>query len=111
MTGLSEPEAGGHEEGFARLEARVRGRVQGVGCRYFARHEALILEICGWVANREDGSVEAVAEGPRPVLEQFLARLRAGPPGAIVDDVAISWAPAAGGFEGFGIRSGPHTGD
>ena len=105
------PESGTRYDGVARLEARVRGRVQGVGFRYFVRREALGLGVTGWVANREDGSVECVAEGPPDVLGELLALLRAGPPGAIVDQVDVHWSAATGRFEAFAIRSGGLSGD
>ena len=94
-----------------RLEATVVGRVQGVGYRYFVLREATALELTGWVANEPDGSVRCVAEGRRPLLEAFLERLRAGPPGAIVDHVAELWLPSTGRLDGFGVRSGGHRGD
>jgi acylphosphatase len=94
-----------------RLEAVVRGRVQGVGFRYFVAERALERGIVGWVANELDGSVACVVEGPRPELESFLVELGRGPLGARVDGVRTSWGPAAGGFDHFGIRSGAHRGD
>ena len=42
----------------------IRGRVQGVGYRYFVEHEAIARDLEGWVRNRRDGSVEAVFAGP-----------------------------------------------
>lgn len=95
----------------ARLEATVKGLVQGVGFRYFVRTEALRLGLGGWVANLPDGSVAVVAEGDRGALERLAERLAAGPPGASVNDVDVRWTRAAGGFLGFGIRSGTHPGD
>jgi acylphosphatase len=105
------PESASRRDGVVRLEARVRGRVQGVGFRYFARREALRLGVGGWVANREDGSVECIAEGPAEVLQRFLVRLRTGPPGAMVEAVDVQWVPPTGGFDAFAIRSGGHAGD
>ena len=55
--------------GRARLDARVRGRVQGVGYRVFALREAGSLGLDGFVANEADGSVRVVAEGRRADLE------------------------------------------
>jgi acylphosphatase len=98
----------------ARLEASVRGRVQGVGFRYFVRREAVRLGLAGWVANESDGSVRVVADGPRDALETLLAALREGPPAAIVERVVVNWPPVAGGSHmtaGFGVRSGGHRGD
>lgn len=97
--------------GAARLDARISGRVHGVGFRYFAFREAQALGLVGWVANESDGSVRCVAEGPRDRLEVLLDRLREGPPAAIVDGVSATWMPATGTFGRFGVRSGAHRGD
>ena len=94
-----------------RLEARVTGRVHGVGFRYFVFREAMALELVGWVANLADGSVHCVVEGPRDRLEELLERLREGPPAAIVEGVSAAWMPATGSFRSFGVRSGDHRGD
>lgn len=94
-----------------RLDAVVRGRVQGVGFRYFVIAEAEHLGVAGWVANERDGSVRCVAEGPRGRLETLLGLLREGPRGAWVDDVEATWGPAAGNLDRFTVRSGGHRGD
>ena len=94
-----------------RLDATVRGRVQGVGFRYFVLREAMDLGLRGWVANTMDGSVRCVAEGPRERLDALLALLRAGPPAAIVDGVSEMWMPATGTLGPFGVRSRDHRGD
>ncbi|HKG55758.1 MAG TPA: acylphosphatase [Candidatus Limnocylindrales bacterium] len=94
-----------------RLEAVVRGRVQGVGFRYFVMQAAAGLPITGWVANEPDGSVRCVAEGSRQALDALLERLRDGPGGARVDRVTETWMPATGRFEGFRVRSSAHSGD
>jgi acylphosphatase len=94
-----------------RLEATVRGRVQGVGFRYFVLGIASELGLRGWVANERDGTVRVVAEGPRPALENLLEELREGPRGARVEQVASDWLPASGGMSGFGVRSMGHRGD
>ena len=97
--------------GRRRLVAIVRGQVQGVGYRWFAEREASQLDLVGWVANRADGSVEVVAEGPLGDLERLVASLRDGPPAAMVSEVAVRHEPARGGLAGFSIRSGAHGGD
>lgn len=97
--------------GSERLEATVRGRVQGVGFRFFVIREAMDLDLTGWVANGPDGSVRCVAEGPRPRLEALLGLLRAGPSSAHIERVDVTWGPASGAFNSFEIRSGGHTGD
>lgn len=94
-----------------RLEAVVHGRVQGVGFRWFVMREAGTLGLSGWVANEPDGSVRCVAEGPRLVLEQLLAELRAGPPAAVVRRIDETWSPASGDLPAFTVRMGYHSGD
>ncbi len=97
--------------GRARLDARVLGRVHGVGYRVFALREAGRLDLAGFVANELDGSVRVVAEGARPDLDALLVRLEDGPPAAIVERVVPRWEPARGIGSGFRIESGAHRGD
>lgn len=66
------------------LHVLIRGRVQGVGFRWFVREEATALGLSGWVKNCPDGSVEVAADGPKGALESFRARLLEGPPHAHV---------------------------
>ncbi len=94
-----------------RLDAVVRGRVQGVGYRFFVIRAATQLGLTGWVANLPDGAVRCVAEGDVAALELLAAQLRAGPAAAYVDQVLTAWPPATGEFSSFSIRSGWHTGD
>ena len=94
-----------------RLEATIRGRVQGVGFRYFVVRRAMELELVGWVANAPDGRVRSVAEGSPAALDAFEAALRDGPIGAIVDAVDAVRMPATGRFDRFAVRSGVHGGD
>lgn len=94
-----------------RLDAVVRGRVQGVGYRVFALREARDLGLDGFVANQADGSVRVVAEGPRQALEALVTRLEDGPPAGWVDAVHARWEPARGIGTGFRIESGSHRGD
>lgn len=80
---------------------RITGRVQGVGYRDWAVWTARGLGLAGWVRNRCDGSVEAVAAGPPDAVDAFIAACRQGPMAARVTDVAVSEAdpPAGEGFE------------
>ena len=94
-----------------RLEATVRGRVQGVGFRYFAVRRALELGLVGWVANAADGSVQIVAEGSPDSLDTFEAAIGKGPLGAVIEVVDSVRMAGTGRFERFGIRSGAHSGD
>jgi acylphosphatase len=66
----------------------IRGRVQGVGFRWFVMREAERLKLGGYVQNLPDGSVEVVSQGPETSLEALEAHLRRGPSHARVDDVA-----------------------
>ena len=89
------------------LEARrfvVRGRVQGVGFRWFVEREAHILQIAGWVRNNHDASVEVLAQGTREQLAGLHARLREGPRASRVDAVEVSDAEPAPGLSSFQIR-------
>ena len=94
-----------------RLDATVRGQVQGVGFRYFVRRRANQLGLSGWVANEPDGTVRCVAEGPSSDLDTLLAALHAGPPGSRVASVDAVRGPATGAFDSFGVRPTGHTGD
>ena len=98
-------------EDRGRLEATVVGRVQGVGFRYFVLDAATELDLDGWVANDEDGSVRCVAEGTRSGLAAFEAALRTGPAGSRVDAVHVMWTGPVGLPPGFRIRSLGHGGD
>ena len=72
---------------MTRRHITVRGRVQGVGFRWFALGEAESLGLTGWVSNRSDGSVEAEAQGTEAALDEFERRLRTGNPAARVDGI------------------------
>jgi acylphosphatase len=82
----------------------VRGRVQGVGFRWFVEREAHILGIAGWVRNNSDSSVEVLAQGTRDQLSGLRSRLQQGPRAARVDDVQESEAKAVPGLTTFRIE-------
>jgi acylphosphatase len=67
----------------------IVGRVQGVGYRDAAVQAAFVFGVCGWVRNRQDGSVEALAQGEHDALERFVTWCRRGPPLARVTEVAL----------------------
>jgi len=71
----------------------VRGRVQGVGFRWFTLETAESLRLTGWVKNLKDGSVEAEAQGTDEALKEFVERLKTGNLAANVD--SIETKPAA----------------
>jgi acylphosphatase len=89
------------------VEARrfiVRGRVQGVGFRWFVEREAHILGIAGWVRNNTDGGVEVFAQGTRDQLSGLRSRLQQGPRAARVDGVEESETRPADGLSSFRIE-------
>ena len=63
----------------------IRGRVQGVGYRYFVEREAQSRDLEGWVRNRRNGSVEAVFAGPAGAVTAMIAACRSGPSSARVE--------------------------
>ncbi|MYS21278.1 acylphosphatase [Streptomyces sp. DvalAA-14] len=88
-----------------RLTAWVRGRVQGVGFRWWTREAALrIAGLAGYVANLDDGRVYVVAEGPRERCELLLDWLRDGDTPGRVDGVTEIWGVPRGGYPRFEIR-------
>ena len=82
----------------------VRGRVQGVGFRWFVEREAHVLGVSGWVRNNADGSVEVLAQGTRDQLLGLRSRLRQGPRAARVDDVVESEVGPVAGLSSFRIE-------
>jgi acylphosphatase len=82
----------------------VRGRVQGVGFRWFVEREAHMLGVAGWVRNNHDGSVEVLAQGTRDQLSGLHSRLREGPRAARVDAVEVSDATSVSGLSSFRIE-------
>ena len=82
----------------------VRGRVQGVGFRWFVEREAKTLGISGWVRNNFDGSVEVLATGTRDQLSGLRSRLQEGPRAARVDNVEELEAKPVPGLNTFRIE-------
>ena len=87
----------------ARVRVVVSGRVQGVFFRDETRRRARSLGVAGWVANRPDGSVEAVFDGRRDAVESMVEWCRRGPSGAHVDEVQAAWEDPRG-EAGFAVR-------
>ena len=82
----------------------VRGRVQGVGFRWFVEREAHMLGVAGWVRNNHDGSGEILAQGTRDQLSGLHSRLREGPRAARVDTVEVSESSPVAGLSSFRIE-------
>lgn len=68
-----------HQPTRIRVRVRISGRVQGVGFRYFTRHEARSLNVTGYVRNTPDGTVEAELVGPIEAVDQLIERMARGP--------------------------------
>lgn len=79
---------------------RVKGRVQGVGYRFWVEHEAAARGLDGWVRNRLDGSVEILVVGAATQVEDFIASCHNGPARALVEHVDVEETPGivAAGF-------------
>ena len=87
-----------------RIGVLVTGRVQGVGYRYFTEDAANHFGLTGWVSNRFDRSVELEAQGEAADIDEFLTRLRMGPPLSHVADLQVNDLPVEEGEMGFEIR-------
>ena len=83
---------------------RIRGRVQGVGYRYFTQRIALRLGVRGWVRNLPDGCVEVHAEADVAVLRSFREELERGPAASEVDEVTEEAVVRTDRFSSFEIR-------
>ena len=58
---------------------RIHGKVQGVGYRFFATRVARRLGLKGWIGNNRDGSVEAMVEGEKSAIDEWIEELKEGP--------------------------------
>jgi len=81
----------------------ISGTVQGVGYRLSTRDAATARGLTGWVRNLPDGRVEAMFEGPREAVEAMIRWCDAGPPAAVVNDVAVVYQEPMG-LEAFDIH-------
>jgi acylphosphatase len=87
-----------------RLTARVIGRVQGVGFRWWIRSRAEKLGLTGWVMNEDDErSLAVVAEGAPADLDELERLLWRGPSGARVERVDAAREPSSGEYRRFDI--------
>ncbi len=81
-----------------RIHLIISGDVHGVGYRVWAKKQAKDLGISGWVKNRDDKSVELVAEGQQTELEALIKRCKRGPDVAWVERVDVQWLPPTGEY-------------
>ena len=82
----------------------LTGRVQGVGFRYFARKKALELNLCGWVRNKTDGSVDLEIEGDEDIIQLYIDLLRAGNGLSRVDRLFKTELPGIQEYTSFFVR-------
>jgi len=87
-----------------RILVRAAGRVQGVGFRYFCQSLARTLQVSGWVRNLPGGDVELEIQGEPKILEEFLQKIKTGPPGALVGDLQTLEIPTEKNESEFEIR-------
>lgn len=86
------------------MHVAVRGRVQGVGFRWFVRERARVLGLSGWVRNVADGSVEVFAVGPTGELTRLRRLIEQGPPAALVEQVVDAVGdPGVAALTPFGV--------
>jgi acylphosphatase len=83
----------------------IKGRVQGVGYRYFAVREARKRNLVGWTRNLPDGQVEVLVEGERDAVEEFKHLLSQGPRTSMVESVGNQTVEPTGSFTEFNVRT------
>lgn len=82
---------------------RVKGRVQGVAYRAYARDKANQLGLNGYARNMPGGSVMLEVEGPVARLSAFYNWCKKGPMWARVDHIDLSKGTVRN-MQGFIIR-------
>jgi tRNA pseudouridine55 synthase len=92
------------ENNFLEFYAKVYGRVQGVGYRYFVKERAQSLDLFGYVKNLEDGTVEVLAQGREENLQKLIEELKKGPFLARVDKLDVVFRKPLNIFYNFRIE-------
>jgi acylphosphatase len=93
------------QDEIVRVHVWVQGRVQAVGFRAFVQQNALQIGVTGWVRNVDYDRVEAVAEGTREQLNQFLQMMKRGPIGSRINESREEWEQVTGEFSSFRVKS------
>jgi acylphosphatase len=87
-----------------RVHIWVKGRVQAVGYRAHVEYYALQIGVFGWVRNIGYDTVEAVAEGTRTQVDQFIEMVKTGPTASRVDETRVEYEPTTGRLDGFTVK-------
>jgi len=82
----------------------VKGRVQGVGFRYFVRQEAIRFGLCGYVKNLYNGDVEIFVEGDEKIMQLFKDTLKKGPHYGEVSELLVKHVPYEERFDNFEVH-------
>jgi len=86
-----------------RVHLVISGDVVGVGYRAWALRQAQDLRLSGWIKNRDNKTVELVAEGEKQALEKFIDFCKKGPDLAWVEHIEVKWLPVSGEFMDFAV--------
>jgi len=86
------------------VKLTIKGRVQGVGFRWFVQREAGRLGVNGYVKNLSSGDVETEAEGERERLEEFVRHVEKGPPFSRVQEVITEWKESHKKYNSFQVE-------
>ncbi len=86
-----------------RVNAKVKGMVQGVGFRMFVVREASSRNLSGWTCNLPDGSVEIEAQGPSGMVDELVGMARVGPSRSRVTSVSVRELPVQPDSQGFHV--------
>ena len=87
-----------------RVHVWVKGRVQAVGYRAFVQQNAVQIGVNGWVRNVGYNTVEAVAEGAKEQIDNFLRMVKRGPSISRVEEAREKWEKATGEFRSFRVK-------
>jgi acylphosphatase len=87
-----------------RVHIWVKGRVQAVGFRAHVEYNSLEIGVLGWVRNIGRDTVEAVAEGTREQIDQFIEMVKTGPPASRVNEARVEYEPSTGRLDGFTVK-------
>lgn len=88
----------------AATQITVKGRVQGVGFRWFTRQKANAIGVTGYVRNLYNGDVSIFAEGKKDDLTRLIDYVSTGPPAAYVKDVVVEWKSYDGRYDNFSVE-------